>query len=341
MALAGVVLLALDSLPSKDNSPSSAYLKHMVAYCRIASDVRKPTLEPPTSALAAPDAVRDFLDFRVVEWRRNLPARLQFRGAEDKFNPDEENRGRYRIRLTLYLRGNQMRTIIHRKWAVRPGSSNPNTSNANIMAEIAQDTIRILVALARDTDIYHAQHRTFNHYLQTALSSLLLAVCCTGDVDTTSCLRDAHAAMELVRRLSTESPITRRLLDKLQHVQDTLRDLGARGSADANVRNSIAAPPGRGDGAGIRPSSMSAGTLSLDIAPGPAVTSRAYPADAAYGYVPTPSSASDSVSSAQPGFQPGPPPASLDFTDTQSYLPLMRFPELGEILDEYENNFSF
>ncbi|KAL3956978.1 hypothetical protein ACCO45_009824 [Purpureocillium lilacinum] len=208
-----------------DNSISSAYVKHMVAYCRIASDVRKSIQEQSASTQGIQDSTRDFLDFRVIEWRRNLPARLQFQGPEDKFSPSEENRGHYRIRLTLYLRGNQMRTIIHRKSSVRPGTSSLDPSNANIMAQVAQDTIRVLVGLARDTDIYRAQHRTFNHFLQTALSSLLLAMCCTGDVDMNTCLRDAHDAMDLVKRLSTESPITRRLLDKLQYVQDTLSNL--------------------------------------------------------------------------------------------------------------------
>ncbi|KAJ6442397.1 fungal specific transcription factor [Purpureocillium lavendulum] len=353
-----------------DNSISSAYVKHMVAYCRIASEVRKSIQEQSASTQGISDSTRDLLDFRIVEWRRNLPGRLQFRGVDDKFDPEHENRGHYRIRLTLYLRGNQMRTIIHRKASVRPGSSNLDPSNANIMAQVAQDTIRVLVNLARDTDIYRAQHRTFNHFLQTALSSLLLAMCCTDDVDMDTCLRDAHEAMDLVKQLSNESPITRRLLDKLQYVQDTLNnfrphhtDAGSqkypRPSRQAKAK--IAQPSGYPDGpegqVGLRDQSNATGQSNMmPIAaltsppnglPSPSMPRASFGGDAFAGvspYAPTPSTSSDSFASAQPTFPLG-LPQGLEFPDSaqyaSGYLTLMRFPELGEILNDYENNFTF
>jgi len=356
----------------KDNSISSAYVKHMVAYCRIASDVRKSIQEQSASTQGIQDSTRDFLNFRVIEWRRNLPARLQFQGPEDKFSPSEENRGHYRIRLTLYLRGNQMRTIIHRKSSVRPGTSSLDPSNANIMAQVAQDTIRVLVGLARDTDIYRAQHRTFNHFLQTALSSLLLAMCCTGDVDMNTCLRDAHDAMDLVKRLSTESPITRRLLDKLQYVQDTLSNL--RPPPSEGVRRKSPKPTRQAKSRRARPSTypdaadalvnlrdqhvaappppqaavpMADITSPTDVMPSPSMPRASFGGDSFAGvspYAPTPSTSSDSFPSGQPNFPLG-LPQGLDFPDAtqyaSGYLTLMRFPELGEILNDYENNFTF
>lgn len=302
----------------------------MVAFCRMTSDVRKSMAQRS----GMPDSTRDFLDFRVLEWRRNLPARLQFRGLDDKFNPRQEWRGHYRIRLMLYLRANQMRTIVHRVSAMGPAPGF-DVSNANVMAEIAQDTIRVLLGLARDTDIYRAQHHTFNHFLQTALSSLLLAMCCTGDVDMTGCLGDAHAAMDLVQRLSTESPITRRLLDKLQHVQDTLDSLKPRAAevcaepsrralpaADAEPsRRALATGDAEADAA--QPHAMSIAAISSP-------TSRTLSESFASPYLPT-----DSFASA-------PFPIEADAAPCASgYLMLMRFPELGEILNDYENNFAF
>ncbi|KAF7558191.1 hypothetical protein G7Z17_g120 [Cylindrodendrum hubeiense] len=172
-------MLCLNNWP-KDDSLSCAYLKSMVSYGSVASDVRKSILDASLSLPATSASTRDLLNFRVVRWQKNLPARLQFRGVDDGFDAAKESRGEYKLRLMLHLRANQMRTVIHRKSTVQsePGSFDP--SSINDMVEIAQDTIRILVGLARTTDIYHAQHRTFNHFLETALSSLLLIMCCAG-----------------------------------------------------------------------------------------------------------------------------------------------------------------
>ncbi|KAH7010211.1 fungal-specific transcription factor [Ilyonectria destructans] len=212
-----------------DDSLSSAYLKSMVAYGSVASEVRKCILDASLSLPATSASVRDLLNFRVVRWQKNLPARLQFGGVDDKFDSTRESRGEYKLRLMLYLRANQMRTVIHRKSTVQsePGSFDP--SSINDMVEIAQDTIRILVGLARTTDIYHAQHRTFNHFLETALSSLLLIMCCSGSEQSVLCLQDVVAAMELVRQLSAQSPISRRLGDKLQGIQDVVDNIQSQG----------------------------------------------------------------------------------------------------------------
>ena len=182
------------------------------------------------------DSTRDFLNYRVVEWQRNLPTRLQFSGVEDKYDPGREERGEYRLRLTLYLRANQMRILIHRKSAVRAGTEAFDSSSVNAMAELAKDTIRILVGLARDTDIYCAQHKTFNHFLEAALSALLLIICCGGNTKGESCLEEAHGAIELVRQLSTQSPITRRLRDKLQDIQGVVDGFRARNQVSSLLR---------------------------------------------------------------------------------------------------------
>ncbi|KPM41901.1 hypothetical protein AK830_g4608 [Neonectria ditissima] len=212
-----------------DDSLSCAYLKHMVSYSNIASEVRRSILDASLSLPATSASTRDFLNFRVVQWKHNLPPKLQFGGVNDKFDPAKDNRGEYKLRLLLHLRANQMRTVIYRKSAVQsePGSFDP--SSLNDMTEIAQDTIRILIGLARETDIYHAQHRTFNHFLETALSSLLLIICSTVADQRVSCLQDVVEAMDLVKQLSAQSPITRRLGDKLQGIQDVVDNIQAQG----------------------------------------------------------------------------------------------------------------
>ncbi|CAK7210602.1 hypothetical protein SBRCBS47491_000828 [Sporothrix bragantina] len=222
-------------------SMSTAYLKSMVDYCRISSEVRKLILLPAAPpAPYALTATRDFLDFRVVQWQKNLPPSLVFRGVGDTFDPVREARGDYRLRLILYLRGSQMRTVIHRKsgLAASGPSSAFDQSSANTLAAVAQDTIRILVALARDTDIYHAQHKTFNHFLETALTSLLLSAGTAPSRPFMSYLPDIVDAMSLVQRLSTHSPITKALAMRLRGIQDVVNAFQARIEGQAAVPTS-------------------------------------------------------------------------------------------------------
>lgn len=124
------------------------------------------------------------------------------------------------------------------------------------MAEVAQDTIRVLIGLARETDIYHAQHKTFNHFLETALTSLLLTMCHVGGEHSVSYLPDVLAAMELVRSLSTHSTITRALERKLRGVQHIVRNLRVTAQEQAQQSSQLSSGrSGQENGVLVTPSS--------------------------------------------------------------------------------------
>ncbi|KAF0645869.1 hypothetical protein FPSE5266_03832 [Fusarium pseudograminearum] len=204
-----------------DGSISSAYLHQMISYCGIASDVRKSLLSPSPSA-ASSTSTRDFLEFRVLQWQQNLPERLRFQGPQDIFDSSKETRGEYRLRLLLYLRANQMRIVIHRKFATRSEMDPLGPSSTRTMIGVAQATIHVLLAVARETDIYYAQHKTFNHFLETALSSLLLVLCSPEASNHSSCLTDVFMAMEFIGQLAKRSPISEKLKNKLQGIQQLI-----------------------------------------------------------------------------------------------------------------------
>ncbi|KAF4959003.1 hypothetical protein FSARC_10872 [Fusarium sarcochroum] len=201
-----------------DGSLSSAYLNQMVSYCDIASDVRN-SLFNPSPSVASSTSTRDFLQFRVLQWQQNLPTRLQFQGSSDMFDSSKETRGEYKLRLMLYLRANQMRTVIHRKFATRLDSDTLDPSTARNMIGVAQDTIHVLLSIAHKTDIYYAQHKSFNHFLETALSSLLLILCSPEASQHPSCLKDVLMAMEFIGQLAKKSPISEKLQKRLQGIQ--------------------------------------------------------------------------------------------------------------------------
>lgn len=197
-----------------DDSLSSAYLRAMVSYCRIGAEVRDSALAMPSQTYAK-DSARDFLDFKINEWRRNLPSCLQFH-QDMNFDPLTGTRGQYRLRLLLYLRANQMRIVVHRKSALRSGNEAIDTSSLNAMIEVAQDTIRVLAKLSQVSNIYHAQQKTFNHFLESALSALLLVTCRSKVLADRSCAADVQLALDVIDHLSTTSSITRRLAEKLK-----------------------------------------------------------------------------------------------------------------------------
>ncbi|ETS72993.1 hypothetical protein PFICI_15385 [Pestalotiopsis fici W106-1] len=197
-----------------DESLSTAYLRAMVAYCRIGAEVRDSALGMP-SPTHAKDSARDLLDFKINEWRRNLPSCLQFH-QDMNFDPLTGTRGQYRLRLLLYLRANQMRIVVHRKSALRSGNEAIDTSSLNAMIEVAQDTIRVLAKLSQVSNIYHAQQKTFNHFLESALSALLLVTCRSNVLADRSCAAEVQLALDVIDHLSTTSSITRKLAEKLK-----------------------------------------------------------------------------------------------------------------------------
>ncbi|KAL7921443.1 hypothetical protein ACQKWADRAFT_295799 [Trichoderma austrokoningii] len=370
----------IDRHPMLDgDSLSTSYVLSMVSYCRISSDVRKWLLEPITGSTS--DMTRDFLDFRIVQWKRNLPAKLHH-DTTRKYDPTRDNRGDYRICILLHLRANQMRIIVHRTSANRLGSANLDPSTVNVLADVSHDTIRALVRLADETDIYHAQHRTFNHFLESALSSMLLVLgSISDDMNRASCLQDAFDAVDLIQRLSLTSPISQRLLDRLHNIHEAMDNFRARGSrATSQLSSSLdgttslaqsAYSPDRPPGlvrldieqsqvnnprVNVPLAGTSEQTLSIPTLPGRDMSERdqLQHQRSDLGYLeatqamtsppqPYPHSSSAGIATLPSNL----PQARRVFEmpgnilSMANELPFMNFPELGQFLDENPVNFTF
>ncbi|EHK18594.1 uncharacterized protein TRIVIDRAFT_194307 [Trichoderma virens Gv29-8] len=312
----------IDRHPMLDNdSPSSSYVMSMVSYCRISSDVRKWLLEPISGS--ASDMTRDFLDFRVVQWKRNLPTKLQYDSSK-KYDAARVDRGEYRIRLLLYLRANQMRIIIHRTSANRLASNNLDPSTVNVLAEVSHDTIRTLVRLADETDIYHAQHKTYNHFLESALSSMLLVLgSINDDANRASCLQDAFDAVELIQRLSLTSPVSQRLLERLRNIHEAMDSFRARGSRATSQMRDVGERDQQQRGIMGYP---------LDSNQPMGSPSQSFPQSSSAGIA----TLSPDMSHSRRGFD-----MSGSILNLAHDLPFMNFPELGQFLDDNPVNFTF
>lgn len=190
----------------------------MVAYCQIASECR-PSIVGDMRSDGHKWVDSEFSDFRIVEWRRRLPRSLQFDSRHQRFDPNLEDRSQYRMRLLLYLRANQMRMMIRRQSTARPSPNRTDASHIHSMVEVACDTIQILSEVTHTCDVYHTQQITFNHFLETAISSLLMAVARRQDLKDSQCLSGLTMAMDMVKDLASKSSMMRKLRNKLQELK--------------------------------------------------------------------------------------------------------------------------
>lgn len=190
----------------------------MVSYCRIATECRFSILGQ--HADKAPSGMEsDFTDFRVLEWRRRLPHALQFDIDHAQFDSTTESRSQYRMRLMLYLRANQMRIVVRRQCAFHSNQANMDDGHIQTMVDVACDTIRVLTDVVNTCDVYHTQQRTFNHFLESAISSLLLVVARRKDLAESSCVIGLHMALDLVRGFAPKSSMMRKLCDRLESLK--------------------------------------------------------------------------------------------------------------------------
>ncbi|CAG9977248.1 unnamed protein product [Clonostachys byssicola] len=212
-------------LPEPDGTDfTSMYLKSMIAYTRIASDVWRSVRGNVELPDAAADETRDRLDFRILQWRQSLPTDLQFSGVKETFNPAEHIRGHWRLRLMLYLRANHMRIVIHRNIVHRnmmpPTQSRiVNPSSVNTLIEVAQDTIRVLAQLFRTSDLYEIQQKTYNFFLESAVATLLVLFATQESLSGHPCSQDVGWAMDVVRKLAVHSSISYNLWRKLRMIR--------------------------------------------------------------------------------------------------------------------------
>lgn len=127
-----------------------------------------------------------------------------------------------------------MRTVIRRHSAFRSGPGHIDTSSMQTAIEVACDTIRILVTVVQTSDVYQAQQKTFNHFLESAFSSLLLAIGHRKDTGEPSYFEELHMVMNLVRGLATKSWMMRKFCDKLERLKVVQAALKSRKRSTAS-----------------------------------------------------------------------------------------------------------
>jgi len=165
------------------------------------------------------------LDFDLTKWYSNLPLSLQYNTAAHDPTIAPADRSVYRLQLLLYLRRNQMQIMIYRP-VLHSANLGSYLTEAQSVVDIAKDTISLLAYINQTSDIYQTQQITFNHFLVSALGVLFLAAANSPAQFAENCRHEFHQALELVRGLSADSFVSKRLWTTIKGLKNVAPKMG-------------------------------------------------------------------------------------------------------------------
>lgn len=210
------------------------YLKAMVAFARLCSKVWEALPPYGSSAQAIPQEKEEYLDFIAQNWRRTLPQELQFHHTDH----DDQPRQVRRVKVLLYLRGNYVRTLIHRHHVLTPENIMKDRENAQLVVDTAKDSIQVLVKLDETSDIYTREQSIYHYYLISAVAVLLLSVLHAPNIFAETCRDPFVSAVELVKGLSKTSTASRRLWKSIRGLLPVIKSLSRKARDDRPAQDS-------------------------------------------------------------------------------------------------------
>ncbi|KAM5349627.1 hypothetical protein ACJ41O_006132 [Fusarium nematophilum] len=202
-----------------------SYLKCMVGYGKLCSKLWDAIPPFGSASQAIPDDTAMALDLSTQDWLESIPPHLQLRHPRLGLAPRSQPRHLHRLRALLYLRGNYARILIYRHHLMSAASIAANPSSAWLVVDIAQDTIQVLVHLHETSDIYSRQQNAFNYFLLSGLAIIFLAVCHAPVTFAAPCRKIFLEAADLVKGLSRNSIISRRLWKSIRGLIPRMKSL--------------------------------------------------------------------------------------------------------------------
>lgn len=221
----------------------------MIAYSNIGSKVWRSVAHADSTNTKISDEEIGYLDYQVLQWLQSIPRSLQFEGVGTaaELDGDSKARSNHRLRILLYLRGNQMRVLIYRPVLHTAGCIMDNLNHAHTVVDVAKDSIRILHAMNARTDLYRTQQVMFNYFLISALAVLFLAVAHAPAHFAERCRDEFYMALELVRGLSADSYVSKRLWRTVKVLKEVGPKLGLNVRPTQNQPNDSRIPVDQAD----------------------------------------------------------------------------------------------
>jgi hypothetical protein len=137
-----------------------------------------------------------------------------------------------------------MRILIYRPVLHSATSIQQYLDFAHVVVKVAKDTIRTLTHINQTSNIYKTQQTMFNYFLISALAVLFLAVAHAPAEFSMECREEFHMALDLVRGLSSNSYVSKRLWKTIKMLKEVGPRLGLHVSngdvADAHSSAAVA-----------------------------------------------------------------------------------------------------
>ncbi|GAB7348589.1 hypothetical protein MBLNU459_g6973t1 [Dothideomycetes sp. NU459] len=214
------------NLPKPDDT-LSAYLKAMIEHFAIASKVwhaiSSNTPTSPHGSISKEEV--EYLDYQITNWHRKLPDHLRYSQYPQELLA-ASSPGTQRSSFILYLRANNMRIHLYRPVLHSATSIVNNQSAAQTVVDVAKDTIRNLRHLSSTTKMYQASQVLFNAFMVSALAVLFLAVSHAPALFAENVREEFYMALDLVRGLSRESWVSKRLWRTIRVLKEVAPKLG-------------------------------------------------------------------------------------------------------------------
>ncbi|KAK6221796.1 fungal specific transcription factor [Colletotrichum tabaci] len=209
------------------------YLRCLIDYGRLCSKAwdALPPFGAPTQSI--PKDTVAFLDFTAQSWLNSIPPDLQLRHPQHGGISTTQSRAVRRLRALLYLRGNHIRTMIHRHHVISSASIEADIEKARLVVDIAIDSISVLVHLSETSNIYERQQSAFNYFLLSALAVIFLAVCHGSRIFAEPCRESFLVAVELVKGFSRQGTSSRRLWKSIRGLLPLAQRIGLRGDVNS------------------------------------------------------------------------------------------------------------
>ncbi|KAL3484460.1 hypothetical protein BJX62DRAFT_243889 [Aspergillus germanicus] len=239
-------------LTGSQASAEYPYFTTMVEYSHLCSKVHT-FLAPYTRGNddRIDSAKSEFLHYQIEQWYDHLPEDLKFNVQE----PEGSSTVAYPLRALLYLRRNQLRTLIERPRLHSPMAIMEDSARARAVIETANDTIRALVHINKASAMYQSQPVALDYFLASAFSVHLHAACHGPPDFAPLCYTQFMEAVELVKSLPRGFESVR-----LQTLVKTTGNLvRARGLAPMDARHS---PSGEGSSLAIELSKLFGATMA-------------------------------------------------------------------------------
>jgi len=163
------------------------------------------------------------LDFEVQQWLQGISPNLRLsKDRTERAISIGDKPEHSLLQVLLYLTANQMRITLHRQSLLFTTLATDNGTTAITTIDIAKESIRIIDWFhTLDTVVYRIHQATFNNFLVSALTVLLLGVCRAPALYAQYTRDEFNTALHLIEDLSESSSTAKRLwkkMTKLRHV---------------------------------------------------------------------------------------------------------------------------